>query len=99
MQQPTESQLEEWASWFKCLADPTRLKIFHFVAVQDEPTTVGAVVDAVGRSQSTVSRHLQVLAEDRFVFLEPDGVRTLVRANPTCMTELPDAASALMGLG
>jgi len=54
-------------------------------------------VDAVDMSQSTVSRHLQILGDQRFVFAEADGVRTLIRANETCMTELPRAAEAVMG--
>lgn len=58
--------------------------------------TVGEIVDRIGRSQSTVSKHLQILAEEAFVFLEPDGVRTLVSANEACMTELPEAAAAIM---
>ena len=52
----------------------------------------------IGKSQSTVSRHIQVLADDRFLICEPDGVRTLVRANPNCMTELPRAAAEIMGV-
>lgn len=60
--------------------------------------TVGEVVAEVGKSQSTVSRHLQVLAEERFVLTEPDGVRTLVTVNDKCMTALPEAASAIMAM-
>ena len=56
------------------------------------------MVDAIGKSQSTVSRHIQVLADECFVICEPDGVRTLVRANPNCMTELPRAAAEIMGV-
>ncbi len=71
----------EYASWFNCLSDGTRVQILSVVAAADEPLTVGEIVDAVGKSQSTVSRHLQVLAASAFVFCEPDGVRTLVRPN------------------
>lgn len=87
---------DEYASWFRCLADGTRLRILHVVARAGEPVTVGRIVEAVGKSQSTVSRHLRVLAEQRFVFLEPDGVRTLVSVNDACMTALPDAAATIM---
>ena len=99
MKQLTEAQADEYASWFRCLADGTRLRVLSFVAAADEPVTVGEIVDAVGKSQSTVSRHLQVLAEERFVFTEADGVRTLVRVNDSCMVALPDAAAAVMGVG
>ena len=99
MKHLTEAQADEYASWFRCLADGTRLRVLSFVAAADEPVTVGEIVEAVGKSQSTVSRHLQVLAEERFVFTEADGVRTLVRINDSCMVALPDAAAAVMGVG
>lgn len=97
MTSPTDAHLEEWADWFKCLADPTRLKILHYVSNLAEPATVGQIVEAVGKSQSTVSRHLQILGEQQFVLAEADGIRTMIRANPSCMTELPEAAAAIMG--
>ena len=94
---PQRDDFDEWAKWFKCLADPTRLRILHFVSSSSGPVTVGEIVDAVDMSQSTVSRHLQILGEQRFVFAEADGVRTLIRANEACMTELPRAAESVMG--
>ncbi|MEM8705465.1 MAG: winged helix-turn-helix domain-containing protein [Actinomycetota bacterium] len=99
MNELSTEQADEYASWFRCLADGTRLRVLSFVAAADRPVTVGEIVEAIGKSQSTVSRHLQVLAEERFVFTEADGVRTLVSVNRNCMTELPDAAAAVMGLG
>lgn len=87
---------DEYAKWFRCLADGTRIRILNHVADAGEPVTVGEIVDAVGKSQSTVSCHLQMLAEERFVFTEADGIRTLVTVNESCMTALPDAAAAIM---
>jgi len=92
-----KDKADEYASWFRCLADGTRVLVLNVVASADGPLTVGEIVEAVGKSQSTVSKHLQTLADDRFVFLQPDGVRTLVRINDSCMTALPEAASAIMG--
>jgi ArsR family transcriptional regulator len=93
----TSELAEEYAQWFQCLSDPTRLRILNFVAHADGPITVGEVVDAIGKSQSTVSRHLQILAVDSFVFMESDGVKTLISPNTACMTALPMAAAAIMG--
>ncbi len=87
----------EYASWFRCLADGTRVRILNVVANSDRPMTVGEIVEIIGKSQSTVSRHLQILAEERFVLTEPDGVRTLVKVNEKCMVALPEAAEAIMG--
>ena len=96
MKELDQETANEYASWFRCLADGTRVRILNIVSTEGRPMTVGEIVDRIGRSQSTVSKHLQVLAEERFVFTEPDGVRTLVSVNDACMTALPEAASAIM---
>ena len=90
------ARADEYARWFACLADGTRIRVLHAVAVADRPLTVGEVVDAVDRSQSTVSRHLRLLADEGYVFLEPDGVRTLVSVNEACRVDLPAAAAEIM---
>ena len=92
----TQQDADEYASWFRCLADGTRLRVLHVIASADGPMTVGEIVDQLDKSQSTISRHLSVLAEERFVLTETIGVRTLVRANPDCMSALPAAAAAVM---
>ena len=91
-----QKDADEYASWFRCLSDGTRVRILNLVANAGRPLLVGEVVERAGKSQSTVSKHLQILAEHGFVFLEPDGTRTLVRVNEACMTALPDAAAAIM---
>lgn len=87
---------DEYAGWFRCLADGTRIQVLNIVARAGRPLTVGEIVEQVGRSQSTVSKHLQVLGEERFVLTERDGIRTLVRINENCMSELPRAAAVIM---
>ncbi len=94
----SEDLADEYASWFRCLADGTRVRILSFIAAANGPVTVGDMVDAIGRSQSTVSKHLQLLAEDEFVFLTRDGVRTLISVNTTCMKALPELAALLIGV-
>lgn len=98
MNELDDASAEAYARWFHCLSDATRIKILHTVAMADAPLVVGDIVDAVGRSQSTVSRHLQVLADARYVFCEPDGIRTRVRINESCMSALPDAAARIMAV-
>lgn len=87
----------DYASWFRCLADGTRLLVLNAVATAGRAVTVGEVVARVGVGQSTVSHHLRILADERFVFLRADGTRTLVTVNPACLTELPEAAARIMG--
>ena len=92
----SQEEADEYAAWFRCLSDGTRIRILNYLATRTEPVTVGEVVEAIGRSQSTVSKHLQILADDRFVFAEADGIRTRVSVNTACMTALPEAAAAIM---
>ncbi|MDX2378875.1 MAG: metalloregulator ArsR/SmtB family transcription factor [Acidimicrobiia bacterium] len=94
-----EAEAEDYARWFRCLADPTRIRLLHLIARADQPVTVGQLVEQIGRSQSTVSRHLQLLADDEFIFTEADGIRTLVSVNRDCMSALPQAARRIMGVG
>ena len=89
---------EEYARWFRCLSDGTRIRVLSIVAAADRPLTVGEIVAAVDKSQSTVSRHLQILAEERFVHCDTQGIRTLVSVNADCMVELPRAAAEIMGV-
>lgn len=94
----TPDEANEFAAWFQCLADGTRLRVLHAVASAGRALTVGEIVELVDKSQSTVSRHLQVLATQRFVIAEPDGVRTLIRVNEDCMAALPEAAATVMAV-
>ncbi|MYA86180.1 MAG: winged helix-turn-helix transcriptional regulator [Acidimicrobiaceae bacterium] len=88
---------DEYASWFRCLADGTRLLVLNAVASADRAMTVGEIVDCVGVGQSTVSHHLRVLAEECFVHMQADGTRTLVTVNADCLQALPEAAARIMG--
>ncbi len=96
MKDMTEDEADEYARWFRCLADPTRIRLLHLIAQAPDPITVGELVEQIGKSQSTVSRHLQLLADDRYIFTEPDGVRTLISVNRACMSALPEAARRIM---
>ena len=88
---------DEYASWFRCLADGTRLLVLNIVATARRAVTVGEIVDRAGVGQSTVSHHLRILAEERFVHMRADGTRTLVTVNPDCLQEFPEAAARIMG--
>ena len=60
---------QEYASWFRALADPTRVQLVEFLARSNRPMSVGELVAEMGLAQSTVSQHLKVLAEVRFVLV------------------------------
>src|SRR3984885_3551800 len=88
----------EYASWFRALADPTRIQIVSLLARRGEPMNVGQIVAAVDVGQSTVSAHLKVLAEVRFVLATHRGTATYYRVNDACVDCFPTAADIVMGL-
>ena len=88
---------ETYASWFRALADPSRVQIVEYLARQGRPMSVGEIVDAVGLAQSTVSQHLKILAEVRFVLVEAVGTARHYRINEACIGCFPSAADVVMG--
>lgn len=88
---------ETYASWFRALADPSRVQIVEYLARQAKPLSVGQLVAAVGLAQSTVSQHLKILTEVRFVLVEPVGTARHYRINETCVGCFPSAADVVMG--
>ncbi|MET0416187.1 MAG: metalloregulator ArsR/SmtB family transcription factor, partial [Actinoplanes sp.] len=64
---------QEYASWFRALADPSRVQIVEYLARENRPMSVGEIVAVAGLAQSTVSQHLKILTEVRFVLVEPVG--------------------------
>ena len=87
----------EYATWFKALADATRIQIVSLLSRQGLPMNVGEIVAAVDVGQSTVSAHLKVLADVRFVLAEPRGAATYYRVNEACVECFPTAADVVMG--
>jgi DNA-binding transcriptional ArsR family regulator len=87
----------EYATWFKALADATRIQIVSLLARRAAPMNVGEIVAAVDVGQSTVSAHLKVLAEVRFVLAEPRGTAAYYRINDACVDCFPTAADIVMG--
>jgi DNA-binding transcriptional ArsR family regulator len=91
------SEADEYASWFKALADGTRVQIVSLLARHGGQMTVGEIVAAVRVGQSTVSAHLKVLAEVGFVLVERRGTSGYYRINDTCVECFPSAADVVMG--
>src|SRR6516162_7537972 len=65
------AEAEDYAAWFRALADGTRVKIVSLLARHGRPMKVAEIVAAVQVGQSTVSQHLKVLAAVRFVLAAP----------------------------
>jgi DNA-binding transcriptional ArsR family regulator len=88
---------ETYASWFKALSDATRIQILNLLAVAGDAMSVGEIVERAGVSQSTVSHHLKILGDVRFVVRQRRGTSVLYRVNIACVTGFPSAADAVMG--
>jgi DNA-binding transcriptional ArsR family regulator len=87
-----------FATWFKALADPMRVRLLNLLAVERRPMAVGEIVASLPIGQSTVSHHLKVLSEVRFVVAEPHGTSTRYAVNSRCLECFPAAVRAIMGL-
>jgi DNA-binding transcriptional ArsR family regulator len=91
------ARAEEYASWFRALADPSRVQLVALLARAKRPMTVGDLVARMGLAQSTVSQHLKILAGVRFVLVEPVGTARHYRINDSCVARFPSAADVVMG--
>lgn len=72
-----ELVLDRIAERLKALADPTRLRILHFL--EDGERCVSEVVDRVGGSQANVSKHLAILRRAGLVDCRRRGLNVLYR--------------------
>jgi phosphinothricin acetyltransferase len=91
-------EAEDYAAWFRALADATRVKIVSLLARHGGPMKVGDIVAAVQVGQSTVSQHLKVLAAVRFVLAERRGTARYYRINEVCVHLFPTAADLVGGI-
>ena len=92
----TEPDAETYAAWFKALADPTRIRILNLLAQSDESVCVCDITDHFLLGQPTISHHLKVLRDVRFVIAERRGTFMHYRVNHACLAEFPDAARRIL---
>jgi len=68
------AEADELASAFKALADPVRLRLLSLIAAAPAGTACSCDLEVpVGKSQSTVSHHLAVLADAGLITKEKVG--------------------------
>lgn len=85
---------EELATKLKALADPTRLQLLSIIATAPSGEVCACDLPAmVDRSQSTVSHHLSVLAEEGLLTREQRGKWAWFSADRSV---LQDVATALV---
>jgi ArsR family transcriptional regulator, arsenate/arsenite/antimonite-responsive transcriptional repressor len=93
-----EAEAAAYAGWFKALADPTRIRILNLLAQSEEPVCVCDIVDHFPLGQPTISHHLKVLREVRFVLAERRGTFMYYRVNHACLGEFPEAARRILNV-
>ena len=89
---------EVWASWFRCLSDPSRVLLLNRLALARHPMTVGELHTQVDIGQPTVSHHLKVLAETGFVVCERRANTSSYSVNERCLERFPSTAELIMGV-
>ena len=71
---------------FNAIAESRRRDILSFLAVEERP--VGAIVDALGLEQPSVSKHLRVLKDVGLVHVRREGRQMLYRTNAEAIRPL-----------
>ncbi len=93
-----EAEATEYAEWFKALADPTRIRILNLLAQAGEPVCVCEITDHFPLGQPTISHHLKILRDVRFVLAERRGTFMYYRVNHACLAAFPDAARRILAV-
>jgi DNA-binding transcriptional ArsR family regulator len=88
----------EYAGWFKALADPTRIRILNLLAANGGAVCVCDIVKHFPIGQPTISHHLKILRDARFVLSERRGTFMYYRVNRSCLGEFPGAARSIMAV-
>ena len=88
----------EYAGWFKALADPTRIRILNLLAANCGAVCVCDIVKHFPIGQPTISHHLKILRDARFVLSERRGTFMYYRVNRNCLGEFPGAAQSIMAV-
>lgn len=68
---PNDNQLEKNANIFKSISDPTRLKILYLL--KNGELCVCEILDAMNKSQSTISHHLNILKKEKIITSRKEG--------------------------
>jgi DNA-binding transcriptional ArsR family regulator len=81
---PDNKEMKEQARLFSVLADPTRLKLLHFLCRENPPGChcVNSLSHFLGVSQPAVSQHLRILKSVGLVTGERRGFRMHYMIDP-----------------
>ncbi len=80
----------------KVVADPTRLRLIHFIARAGGDVCACDPVDALGLSQPTISHHLKILSEAGLLDREKRGRWVHYTLRPDVLAEITAALALPM---
>ena len=89
-------EVDELASLFRVLANDTRLRILHSIARGSE-VSVNEIAEEVGAATTTVSNHLQRMADQGIVATRREGTRIHYRIDDPCVGGLMELGLCLLG--
>jgi ArsR family transcriptional regulator len=84
----SEEALIMIASWFRTLAEPSRLKILR--ALEEGEKNITELVTATGLTQANVSRHVQSLVDAGMVGRRREGLTAICFISDPSITDLCD---------
>src|ERR1700712_948816 len=94
------------ADIFDVVADPTRRDVLHLLLVshrasvaRERELSVGEMVERLGLTQPTVSKHLRVLRDHGLVSVREDGQHRYYRLDPSPLTGIEAWVSPYLGAG
>ncbi|MFL6203812.1 MAG: metalloregulator ArsR/SmtB family transcription factor [Acidimicrobiales bacterium] len=89
-----DADAQELALAFKALADPVRLKLLSLIAAAPDGTACSCdLEEPVGKTQSTVSHHLSLLADAGLITKEKVGRWVNCTIVPDRLAQLRDVLS------
>ena len=77
---------EAVAAYFGILSEPTRLRIVH--AICEKEMTVSQIVEALGATQTNVSRHLGLMHRSGVLARRKDGNQVYYRVTDVAMVDI-----------
>jgi DNA-binding transcriptional ArsR family regulator len=84
----SEEALTLIASWFRTLAEPSRLKILR--SLEEGEKNITQLVQATGLTQANVSRHVQSLVDAGMVGRRKEGLTVICFIADPSITDLCD---------
>lgn len=90
----SDEALELIASWFRVLAEPSRLRILR--SLEGGEKNITELVAATGLTQANVSRHVQSLVVSGMVGRRREGLQAICFIADPTITELCDSVCSNM---